>query len=739
MKSAITLLTLLWVPFFAFTQVLEGKILGKKRSPIVGAYIINVTTQEHTHSNDSGAFWLKNCTKGDTLQIIHLGYKTHTEILPTPNSPIIIEMKESVFQLDEVVVGRSDRSLNLLSGIDLTLNPVNSSQEILRKVPGLFIGQHAGGGKAEQIFLRGFDIDHGTDISLKVDGMPVNMVSHAHGQGYADLHFLIPETIDKIDFGKGTYHADQGNFATAGYVNFKTKDQLESSLFTLDIGQFNTSRALGMFNILNNTKQQAYIASSYLLTDGPFESPQNFNRLNLMGKFQTQLPNDAKLSVIASHFQSRWDASGQIPFRAINAGLITRFGAIDETEGGQTSRTNLALNFQKIVDEKTFIKSNIYYSMYDFELYSNFTFFLRDPENGDQIRQREKRQLFGFESTWNHSNYLGNVAASFQAGIGMRVDLVEDNELSYTINRITTQESIQLGEIQEANTYGFLNAEFEFGKFLVNPSVRLDFLNGNYKDALSPNYSSMSVAAVLASPKLNLIYNPNRNLQYFIKTGYGFHSNDTRVVLGQSGRNFLPRALGVDLGAIWKPTPRLITEVALWNLDLEQEFVYVGDEGIVEPSGRTKRSGLDLGIRYQMKNWLFADADWTYTYARSTDEPEGAQYIPLAPIHTLSGGISMQKDGFSGSMKVRYLANRPANEDYSIVAKGYTIVDLNLGYKYRQLSWNMSIENLFNSDWEETQFATQSRLPGEELEGIEEVHFTPGTPFFFKTGISYEF
>lgn len=739
MKTAITLLSLLLAPFLASAQSLSGKIVDKNQLPLVGAYIINLNTQEHTHSHESGTFLLKNCSSGDSLRVIHLGFKTSTETLTDPLSPLTIQLEESVFQLDEVVVGRNDRSLNLLSGIDLTLNPVNSSQEILRKVPGLFIGQHAGGGKAEQIFLRGFDIDHGTDISLSVDGMPVNMVSHAHGQGYADLHFLIPETIDQIDFGKGPYHADKGNFASAGYVNFKTKDRLQSSLFKLDIGQFNTSRAVGLFSILNNTKQQAYIASEYLLTDGPFESPQNFNRLNLMGKFQTQLPNDGKLSVIASHFHSRWDASGQIPFRAIDAGSITRFGAIDDTEGGQTSRTNLALNFQKTLDEKTFVKSNIYYSRYDFELYSNFTFFLRDPENGDQIRQREKRQLFGFESTWNHSNYLGNIATSFQAGIGMRVDLVEDNELSYTINRITTQERIQLGEVQEANTYGFLNAEFEFGKLLLNPSVRLDYLNGNYKDALSSTYHSMSVSQVLASPKLNLIYNPNRNLQYFIKTGYGFHSNDTRVVLGQSSRNFLPRALGVDLGAIWKPTPRLITEVAFWNLDLEQEFVYVGDEGIVEPSGRTQRSGLDLGIRYQMKNWLFADADWTYTYARSIEEPEGAQYIPLAPIHTLSGGISVQKDGFSGSMKVRHLANRPANEDYSIVANGYTIVDLNLGYKYRQLAWTISVENLFDVEWEETQFATQSRLQDEPAEGFEEIHFTPGTPFFLKAGISYEF
>ena len=736
MKTAISLFSLLLISVFTHAQDLSGRVIDDKQQPITGAYIINISTQEHAHSTDTGRFLLKNCAQGDTLQVIHLGYKTHTEIVENLNHPLIVQLEVSVFQLDEIVVGRSDRALNLLSGIDLTLNPVNSSQEILRKVPGLFIGQHAGGGKAEQIFLRGFDIDHGTDIQLTVDGMPVNMVSHAHGQGYADLHFLIPETIDKIDFGKGPYQADKGNFSTAGYVHFRTKDALEQSTFKLDLGQFNTSRALGLFNLFNTDKDQAYIASEYLTTDGPFESPQNFSRLNVMGKYQTKLSNDGQLGVMASHFQSQWDASGQIPFRALNAGQITRFGAIDDTEGGKTSRTNLALNFQKTIDNNTFIKSNAYYSRYDFELYSNFTFFLRDPENGDQIRQREERELFGFESTWNHSNYLGGVATFIQAGIGMRVDLVEDNELSYTANRSTTLTRVQF---RESNTYGFLNTEFEFGKLLINPAIRVDYVSGNYKDALSSTYSSAAVSQVLASSKLNFVYNPNRNLQYFLKTGYGFHSNDTRVVIGESNRNFLPRAFGVDLGTIWKPIPRLITEITLWNLNLEQEFVYVGDEGVVEPSGRTRRSGIDLGVRYQVKDWLFADADWTYTYARSVDEPEGAQYIPLAPIHTFTGGISAQKDEFSGGMKVRHLANRPANEEYSILAKGYTVFDLNLGYKFRQLSWHFSIENLFDVEWEETQFATQSRLQGEAMEGVEEIHFTPGTPFFFKAGISYAF
>lgn len=739
MKSILSLFCMFALPYLMIGQTLYGKVTDGQKEPIAGAYIVDITADEHVHSNENGSFSLKEAKVGDTLQIIYLGFETQKVIIENNNDFLNIQLKTQTFQLDEVVVGRNNRSLNLISGIDLSINPVNSSQEILRKVPGLFIGQHAGGGKAEQIFLRGFDIDHGTDISIMVDGMPVNMVSHAHGQGYADLHFLIPETIDKIDFAKGPFYADKGNFTTAGYMQFKTKDKLDNSLVKMDVGRFNTFRTVGLFDILNTENSNAYVATEYLLTDGPFETSQNFNRLNIMGKYSANLPNDGKISVLASHFKSQWDASGQIPFRAVNSGLISRFGAIDDTEGGNTSRTNLALNYSKTLNEKTFIKSNVYYSLYDFELYSNFTFFLRDPENGDQIRQRERRQFFGFQSEWNHSTYINNTPTLLQAGIGMRNDQIKDNELSYTRNRRTTLENIQLGEVLESNIYGYFNAEFEFGKWLINPSVRLDHFRGSYVDALNTIYQNQTISQTLASPKLNFIYNQNKNVQFFLKSGFGFHSNDTRVVLQEVGRKFLPTAFGVDVGTLWKPTPRLVTDITLWHLSLEQEFVYVGDEGVVEPSGRTRRLGIDLGLRYQLNNWLFADGDYTYAFARSIDEPEEAQYIPLAPVQTFTGGISVLNNGFSASLKTRYLHDRPALEDNSIVAKGYLIVDFNLGYKQNRVSWNLAIENLLNSDWEETQFATQSRLAGEGPEGLEEIHFTPGTPFFLKGSVTYEF
>ena len=606
-------------------------------------------------------------------------------------------------------------------------------------MPGLFIGQHAGGGKAEQIFLRGFDIDHGTDIGITVDGLPVNMVSHAHGQGYADLHFVIPETVDKIDFGKGPYYADKGNFATAGYVNFKTKRNLDHSSIKIEKGQFSTNRILGMFDVLNNKKHDAYIATEYISTDGPFESPQNFNRINLFGKYTGNITPLDKLGVTFSHLTSKWDASGQIPQRAVDLGMISRFGAIDDTEGGNTGRTNVMINYEKFIDEQSFIKSSIFYSKYDFELYSNFTFFLEDEINGDQIKQKESRNIYGLNSDYYRSFSFNEVEATLQAGVNLRNDQSNNNELSHTLNRSQTLAQIQFGNINETNLGTYINTNFYYKKWTFNPSIRLDYFDFQYNDALQTTYLTQTSSKTIISPKLNVLYDYTQNLQLYLKGGKGFHSNDTRVILAQNGKETLPSAYGLDAGLVWKPVPKLLVNTAYWYLFLEQEFVYVGDAGIVEPSGKTRRQGIDLSIRYQPLKWLFWNFDTNYTHARSIEEEIGNDYIPLAPDFIIESGLSaIHKSGIYGGANVRHIKDRPANEDNSIIAEGYTVVDLNMGYKWKSLNFSIQIQNLLNTEWNETQFATESRLQNETT-AVEEIHFTPGSPFFIKGVIEYRF
>ena len=732
---------LLFIGFATQAQTITGKVTDQNNNAIEDVAIFNKKSGSHSHTDLKGFFILDKVSTGDEIYFSHLGYSENIYLVKESDfkNKIEITLSAQAFSLQQVTVSPQVNVLNQIARVDLETNPVRSSQELLRKVPGLIIGQHAGGGKAEQIFLRGFDIDHGTDINLSVDGLPVNMVSHAHGQGYSDLHFLIPETIKKIEFGKGPYNADKGDFATAGYVAFETLDKIDNSSVSVEYGQFDAFRTVGLFNLLNTETSDAYVATSFNAFDGPYESPQNFNRFNLLGKYTVKLPDNQKLSLTASHFRSKWDASGQVPQRAIDANIIGRFGAIDDTEGGNTSRTNVLVNHSKVLDGNKKLQTNAYFSHYDFELFSNFTFFLVDPINGDQIAQREDRNIMGFETKLSEKKYFDTYDFEYTAGFGLRYDDVNDNELSRVKNRSEILERLAFGNVDQLNAFGYLNTEFHLGDFKINPALRLDYFKFEYENFLTETYDNKSEGKVFASPKLNFIYSPNNRLQLFLKTGVGFHSNDSRVVVANSGEEILPAAYGADFGSIYKLTDRLIVNAAIWTLFLEQEFVYVGDAAIVEPSGKTRRLGADFGLRYEATDWLYLFGDINYTYARSTEEPSGQDYIPLAPDLTSTGGIAINNlNNFSGGINYRYIKDRPANEDNSITAEGYLVTDLNLNYTYQKVTFGVIVENLFDTEWNETQFATESRLFN-ETESVEEIHFTPGVPFFLKGKITYNF
>ncbi|MCB9187345.1 MAG: TonB-dependent receptor [Flavobacteriales bacterium] len=739
MKVPFILTILFCMSSISMGQTFSGIITDKDNRGVPNAHVTS-NSGAHSHSDRDGKFTIDGVKLNDTLIVTHISFKPQSFVISDLSKPITVVLDESSFELAQVEVRHSITAISSITEVDVSVTPVTTSQDLMRKVPGIVIGQHAGGGKAEQIFLRGFDIDHGTDVAVSVDGIPVNMVSHAHGQGYADLHFVIPETVENIDFGKGPYYADKGNLCTAGYVGFKTKDKLDGSLVSLEYGQFNTLRAVGMFDLLKKKPDQdAYVAAEYLMTDGPFDSPQDFNRLNVMAKYHASIDKRQFLTLQASYFNSKWNASGQIPDRAVESGLIGRFGSIDDTEGGNTSRINALINHTAILGEHTSVKSKVYYSRYGFELYSNFTFFLNDSANGDQIKQFEQRNLAGFESVVDHHYHVGNGTIGINGGLGLRYDDVNGVELSHTMNRDSLLVPLALGNVDESNMYGFVGADMEFGKFLINPAIRLDYFKFDYINKLDSVFNNRSAQSFKPSPKLNIVYSPNKRWQLYLKSGMGFHSNDTRVVVAQKGKQTLPTAYGADLGAIMKPIENLIINVAGWYLFLEQEFVYVGDEAVVEPSGKTQRLGADVSVRYQPLKWLFIYADFNYAYARAVDEPAGADHIPLAVPLTSVGGVSVNHPiGVKGGINYRWIGDRPANEDNSIVAKGYIVCDANLSYTWRKWTAGVVIQNLFNTKWNETQFATESRLQNEE-QSVEEIHFTPGTPFFIRGKLSVKF
>lgn len=713
---------------------------------ITGATVFIPSLNIGTTTDELGAFKFKNLeAESYELMVSFIGFTTQN-VQATTSLSLDIRLKPAALNLDEMVVNAQrdlSKTMTFINKIDLELRPTRSSQDVLRTIPGLFTAQHAGGGKAEQIYLRGFDIDHGTDIRVTVDGMPVNMVSHAHGQGYADLHFLIPELIDNVDFNKGPYYAQQGDFTTAGYANFNTRNALDRSSLKFEAGLFDTYRAVGLIDLLKgntDNRHNAYFASDLTFTNGPFDSPQHFNRINLMGKYHGLIGTDKILTMSMSTFTSRWEASGQIPDRAVKSGLIDRFGAIDDKEGGNTSRTNANIQLLQNLGNGDLLRNQFYYVKNQFQLYSNFTFFLDDPVNGDQIRQVESRDIFGYNLSYAAERKLGSMSLRTELGLNIRYDKTKETELAHTAMRKKVINYLALGDIDQLNAALYVDEVLKVNnRFSINAGLRFDQFSFGYVNLLDSIYDHPVVYANIPSPKLNFYYNASPNVQIYLKSGIGFHSNDARVVVPQNGLDILPKAYGVDLGTFIKPFPRLLMNFAGWFLDLEQEFVYVGDAAVVEPSGKTRRYGFDFSSRYQAADWLFVDVDLNYTVPRSREAAEGGNYIPLAPTFTSIGGLTTRfGKGLNASLRYRHISDRPANENNTVTALGYTLLDGGITYTARKCEFGLSFENILNVDWNEAQFDTESRL-FDEPEPVSELHYTPGTPFFVRGSATFFF
>jgi hypothetical protein len=739
--------------------VVTDSIAGQ---PLVG---VSVGLQGHpggTVTDALGKFVLNDLPTGTfMLRAGALGYGERTQevtLAAGDNRAMPFVLANSSLSLSEVTVSQTrdpNQSLPAINQIDKVLRPVNSAQDLLRLVPGLFIAQHAGGGKAEQIFLRGFDCDHGTDFAVSVDGLPVNMVSHAHGQGYADFHFVIPETVQQLKVYKGPYTAKFGDFATAGAGEFSTKNSLDASQVKVEIGRFDTRRALVMLDLLGHDKrhlltkgaESAYLASEYLFTNSYFENKQHFKRFNGLLKYTGQLSDHTALTLLGSHFNSTWDASGQVPERAVARGLITRFGSLDPSEGGRTDRTNASAILTTALGHDALLRQQVYYTNYHFNLYSNFTFFLHDTVNGDEIAQTETgRNIYGYTGTYDRDHELFGRSLHSTLGLGTRIDDA-GLQLRHAVQR-QILDTISNGRLYEQNLNAYLDETLNITDHLtLNAAVRADVFvfgfRGQAHDengALAPLDGRKTRARV--SPKLNLYYQLSPAVQLFARSGFGFHSNDARgVVQGMVRGNALPRALGYEVGSTFKPVPNLVVNAALWSLHLQDELIYVGDEAVVESAGETQRYGADVSLRYQATARLFLDADFNYNHGRSVNDPDGQNYIPLAPTFTSVGGLTLKSPtGFSASLRYRHIDSRPANADNSVRARGYFLFDGVLSYTTARFQLGATAENLLNVQWNEAQFDTLTRIPGDPPAGApSELHFTPGTPFFFKVNGSVFF
>jgi outer membrane receptor protein involved in Fe transport len=733
-------------------QEISGNILeSNSRQPIEGVTICVLPGNFYGSSDAAGNFSVRTPIHAARLFFTAIGYQSViVDWAAFRANKNTITMSPATIELSAVTISpHAGEEFRAISRIDIALRDISNSQEVLRLVPGLFIGQHQGGGKAEQIFLRGFDCDHGTDISIDADNVPVNMVSHAHGQGYADSHFIIPETIGTVNFNKGPYYAEKGDFCTSGYVDYHTLNTIPFNTVKIEGGMFNTFRLLGMFNVLGEqarqNQQSWYAAAEYRYTDSYFDNPQHFNRFNFFTKYYGHISKNTWLSFSASTLYSKWNASGQIPDRAVSEGIIGFYGALDPNEGGVTSRTNANAQVLTTMRNGDVLKHQLYYSNYNFDLHTNFTFYLVDTLNGDEICQKEARNMFGYKGSYGHAGHIGSMPLNSEWGLQFRGDATNNSELSHTKDRYILLENIKLGNITEFGASAYLNETLRLSdQFSVNAGLRYDQFYYGYRnklvtDTLYPGTGFYNVNDHSLNPKLSIYYHRHENLEFYLSLGKGFHSNDARSVVAVKGDLSLPPAYGADLGTVFKPATNLIINAALWYITLDQENVYGGDGGSIEFSGRTKRLGFDFSARYQPARYFFLDLDLNYAHGRSTVDPKGENYIPLAPVWTSTGGITYTKQtGFNGSLRYRYMGDRPANANYSLTATGYFVTDFVLNYTKKNYELGLTINNVLNTKWKETQFATLTRLKGEAAP-VNEICFTPGTPLAVRMSLSIFF
>ncbi len=629
-----------------------------------------------------------------------------------------------------------------ISGAELELRPRLRPGDVLEATPGLFAVQHAGGGKANQYFLRGFDADHGTDAAFFVDGVPINMVSHGHGQGYTDFHFLIPELVTGLDAYKGPYYAHLGNFATAGAVDLHLAETYDESRAQFSVGQYGILRGLLIESPKLGDTWRAVVAAELFRDNGPFKNAEDLTRFNLHGRVTHDLSERSKLSLTWMSYGSKWNGSGQIPARAVcgegeamnpapsafGQPCIDHFGFVDPTEGGDTQRHMASLNFS--TQWKDSELSALFYLMkYRFTLFSNFTFFKDDPIHGDEIEQDDDRVHAGGNVRLRHVTKWHGAELRSTVGAQVRIDSIS-NALYHDEARTRLEERVVANITESAIAI--------YGEEDVRLNAHLRFIAGARADRMDVNVDgkvgteSGIQGNTRLSPKWMAVVSPTKWLDVFADYGRGFHSNDARgVVRRVNPATLMTPSTGYEVGVRVTPYKDLVFNAAGFLMDLDSELVWSGDAGTTEAAGRTRRYGLEIGGRYHFKNWLFADADATFTHAEFRVNAGNGQAVALAPRVTVTAGIGAQKKigDFTPFASVRFkaIADRPAIEDESLTAQGYATVDANAGLRWKNLELAVDAQNLFDSKYREVNFASTSKLAYEPAP-VTGIHYSPGWP-----------
>ena len=626
---------------------------------------------------------------------------------------------------------------------EIVLQPQGRPAQVLRLIPGMLAVEHSGGaGKADQYFLRGFDADHGTDVAFFADGMPINLRTHAHGQGYNDLNFIIPETIEGLDVYKGAYLPEFGDFATAGSVNFRTRQVVQEGIVQATGGQFDTQRYLLMFSPTKEKIRTLFAAEGYY-TNGPYEHDNRYLRTNVLGKMTTNLTGRDELSLKATFQKSKWNASGEIPLRAVQDGTLDRFGSIDPSEGGTTLRATGVLNYHYDTSSGGLFFANAYGQYYRLDLFTDFTFVLNDPVNGDGIQQSDRRVMYGGDIGYKQRGDVLGMPSIGTIGFQTRVDDIHLRLGTHTTR--TPTGTTTDNDVLEASYAPFVKAEVQPTSWMrLSGGLRGETFTFDVRNRCATCVEQLAgrTSSGMILPKMNLILGPWAATEFFVNYGEGFHSNDARSAV-TPGSSPLARSKSYEVGVRSRPWgPESVELIAtVWRLDLQSELVFVGDEGTTEIRGRSRRQGVELAARGQVWGPLYVNGSFTWTHA----EFRNGDAIPLAPKYTAYGAAILKwPEGLTSQLQATYLGVRPLIEDQSIKSPSWITFDLSERYQlpitlhHGRMEAFLFVQNLLNTEWEQAIFAFESRLRNEAA-GVTDIHFVPGNPRTFMGGVAWYF
>ncbi|MGA2233772.1 MAG: TonB-dependent receptor [Tepidisphaeraceae bacterium] len=651
----------------------------------------------------------------------------------------------------EDLVGVADTSNQGYVGHeDIESRPLLRPAEVLEAVPGLVITQHSGDGKANQYFLRGFQLDHGTDFSVSLDGVPQNLPTHAHGQGYLDLNDLIPELVDNIDYRKGPYYGNVGDFSAAGSADIHYVDSLPQGFASFTGGSYGYERGL-VADSLSVGNGNVLGAIEYFHENGPWDVPEDYQRINGLVKYSEGNVLQG-WSVESLDMHGRWNATNQVADAAIDEGIIGRYGSLSPSDGGDTERYTVAAEgHEKNAQGETNVEG--YAAWYDMQLWNDFTYYLNNPVLGDQFEQQDQRLYGGLHAEHTFNGTAFGRTSDTTIGTQLRSDDIHPS--LYDTDDRDIYATVETDHVVESTAGAYIENRTEWtDKFRTEGSLRGDYFNFHVHSDL-PDDSGNPSAAIF-SPKLNLVFGPWDKTEFYISGGYGFHSNDARSIvstvapdqgapetlLPATRARALTQARGAETGVRTGILPGLQSTLSFFVLNLKSEQVFDGDTAESVPSGPTQRIGFESGNFYSVTPWLTLDGDYSLSQARFTDHEPAGDYVPESIESVLQSGITVHDlpglKGLFGAIRVRYFGPRALTQDDSVQSNSSTLLNAELGYEFNDhLTLKADFLNVGNVQTDDIEYYYQYQLKGQSPMNGVVIH--PAEPFEARFTLTYTF